>query len=84
VTDRLIPIATAVGAAWADELVRRLRADDREVVGAWPGTMSEARMRVLARLHVRLDAEVLDDLARVATLAARREWQQVSQPDPES
>jgi len=83
VTAKLAPIATAVGAAWAGEVVRRLRADDRAVVGAWPGTMSEARMRVLARLHLKLDAEVLDDLARVATVAARREWQQVSEPDLE-
>lgn len=83
-TAKLVPIATAVGAAWADEVVRQLRADDREIVGAWPGTMSEARVRVLARLHVKLEATVLDDLARVATLAARREWRQVSEPDPES
>jgi hypothetical protein len=77
------PIATAVGEAWADELVRGLRADRREVIGAWPGTMREARMRVLARLRLKLEAPVLDELARVATLAARREWQQVTQPDPE-
>jgi hypothetical protein len=78
-----VPIATAVGEAWAGEIVRVLRADKRKVVGAWPGTMSEARMRVLARLHMKLDVGVLDDLARVAILAARREWHQISQPDPE-
>jgi hypothetical protein len=68
--------ATAVGTAWADELVRVLRADNRKIVGEWPGTMSEARTRVLARLRRELDAAVLDDLARVAIIAARGEWQQ--------
>jgi hypothetical protein len=63
--------------------VRVLRADKRKVIAAWPETMSEARMRVLARLHRKFAVEVLDDLARVTILAARREWHQVSQPDPE-
>lgn len=78
-----IPIATAIGEAWASEVVRRLCADDREVIGPWPGTMSEARMRVLANLHIKLDVHLLHELARVANVAARREWQQISQPDPE-
>ena len=79
----LVPIATSVGEAWASELVRVFRANEREIVGAWPGTIGEARMRVLARLQRKLDVRVLDDLARVATVAARREWQQVTQPDME-
>jgi hypothetical protein len=83
VTDELVSTATTIGVVWADELVRGLRASNREVIGAWPGTIREARMRVLASLHIKLDTQVLDDLARVATVAARREWQQVSQPDPE-
>jgi hypothetical protein len=77
------PIATDVGVVWAAELVRQLRAAEREIVGSWPGTMSEARMRVLARLHRKLDVDLLDDLARIATLAARREWHQICQPDLE-
>lgn len=77
------PIATAVGVAWAAELVRQLRAAEREIVGSWPGTMSEARMRVLHRLHRKLEVDLLDDLARIATLAARREWHQICQPDLE-
>jgi hypothetical protein len=79
----LVPIATALGEAWASEIVGTLRAHERDVVGAWPGTMSEARMRVLARLHRKLDIAILYDLARVAFAAARREWHLVSQPDPE-
>jgi hypothetical protein len=77
------PIATDVGVTWAAELVRQLRAAEREIVGSWPGTMSEARMRVLHRLHRKLDVDLLDDLARIATLAARREWHQICQPDLE-
>ena len=79
----LSSIASAVGEAWAAELVQTLRANEREIIGAWPGTMREARMRVLARLHQQLDLAVLDDLARLVTVAARRDWQQISQPDPE-
>jgi hypothetical protein len=55
-------------------MVRALRDDEREIIGAWPGTISEAKMRVLARLARTLDVEVLADLARVATEAARRVW----------
>lgn len=78
------PIAIAVGEAWANEIVRSLRSDDREIIGAWPGTLREARMRIRAALRARLDVEVVEELARVAYLAARRGWQEVSQPDPES
>jgi len=68
------PIAMAIGLAWAHEMVGALREREREIVGAWPGTISEAKTRVLAQLARTLDREVLADLARVATGAARREW----------
>lgn len=68
-----------MGAAWAGELVHILRADNRKIVGEWPGTMTEARTRVLAQLRRKLDASVLNDLAKVAIVAARCEWQQVLQ-----
>lgn len=76
-------IAMAIGEAWAHEMVRALRHDEREIIGAWPGTISEAKMRVLVHLNHTLDLEVLADLARVATVAARREWLDVAIPDPE-
>jgi hypothetical protein len=79
----LQPVATAIGEAWASELVRSLRSEDREVIGPWPGTMSEARMRILASLRRKLDTQHLEQLAQIANLAARREWQEASQPDPE-
>ena len=78
------PIAIAVGEAWASELVRSLRSDDREIVGAWPGTLREARMRIRNVVRSRLDLQCIDELARVAYLAARRGWQEVSEVDPES
>lgn len=77
-------IAMAIGEAWAHELVRALRDDEREIVGAWPGTISEAKMRVLAHVNHLLDLQLLADLARVATVAARREWFNVAGRDPEA
>lgn len=78
------PIATAVGEAWANELVHSLRSDDREIIGAWPGTLREARMRIRVVLRTKVELHIIEELARIAYLAARRGWQEVSQPDPES
>ena len=80
----LRPIATAVGEAWAEELVRSLRTDDREIIGAWPGTLREARVRIRIAVRTKLDLDLFETLARVAYLAARRGWQEVSEVDPES
>ncbi|MCX5742770.1 MAG: hypothetical protein NT062_09765 [Proteobacteria bacterium] len=80
---KLDEVATAIGAAWASEIVHSLRSDDREIIGAWPGTMREARMRVVAAMATKLDLSVLDELARIANVAARRGWQEVSSVDPE-
>ena len=74
----------AIGEAWAHEIVRALRDDERAITGAWPGTISEAKMRVLVHLDNTLDLEVLADLERVATGAARREWLNVAERDPEA
>ena len=79
----LLPVAAAIGEAWASELVRSLRSEERDVIGPWPGTMREARFRVLAQLRMKLDTQHLDQLARAANLAAKRGWEGVSQPDPE-
>lgn len=73
----------AIGSAWAHEMARTLRDDEREIVGAWPGTISEARMRVLAELHHLPDLGVLADLARVATEAAKGEWLKLAARDQE-
>lgn len=88
----LAVLATELGQLWAQEYVRVLRAQDRDIVGAWPGTLSEARRQVLARSKAinRLapisvgEPELLDQLARLTNLAARRSWETVSEPDLES
>jgi hypothetical protein len=81
--DTLAEHASQIGAAWAEEYVRDLQAHSRAPVGAWPGTMSEARRRVVIKLAVALAPDRLQELARVVNLAARREWQMRSQPDLE-
>jgi hypothetical protein len=81
--DSLADRASQIGTEWAHEYVRTLRAQARAPVGAWPGTMSEARSRVVSRLAVVLDPEQLAELARVANLAARRGWREVCEPDLE-
>ena len=81
--DFLAERAEQIGATWAEEYVRDLQAHARAPVGAWPGTMSEARRRVVTQLAIVLAPERLQELARVANLAARRGWQMVSEPDLE-
>lgn len=77
-------IAIAVGERWANELVRSLRSDDREIIGAWPGTVREARARIRVAVRSRLELHLVEELARVAYVAARRGWQEVSEIDPET
>ena len=81
--DALTDRASRIGEAWAHDYVRELREQERAPVGAWPGTMREARMRVRSRLATVLDADRLDELARVANLAARRGWQKLCERDLE-
>jgi hypothetical protein len=78
------PVAHAVGEAWAHEIVLALRQDDREIVGAWPGTLGEARMRIRVALRSRIAPALLEELARVAYVAARRGWQAICVQDPEA
>jgi hypothetical protein len=70
----LSPTAVAVGEAWANELVSALRAQERVVVGAWPGTLREAHMRVRVAVRRKLELAQIDELAKVAYVAARRGW----------
>ena len=73
-SDWLAMRATEIGEAWAHEYVRDLLAQARPPVGAWPGTMSEARRRVVTHLAGAIDRLRVDELARLANLAARRGW----------
>jgi hypothetical protein len=79
----LHPIAVEIGEAWAQETIRTLRSERRAVIGAWPGTIGEARMRIRVVLRRKLDLEQLDGLARVAYVAARRNWHGLAEPDLE-
>ena len=81
--DFLAERASQIGAAWAEEYLRELQANERAAIGAWPGTMSEARRRVVTQLAIVLAPARLQELARVVNLAARRGWQKASEPDPE-
>jgi hypothetical protein len=87
--DTLLAEATAIGEAWASECADDLCAQERGVVGAWPGTVSEARSRVLARLPAArartsaLEPETLQLLARAVYDAARKSWHSISEPDLE-
>jgi len=84
VAPELLALATTIGQAWAQEYVRTLQQQERDIVGAWPGTIREARRQVLARIRAKLEPEQLDQLARITNLAARRGWETVSEPDLES
>lgn len=79
----LVTRATTIGEIWATECVRDLRAQHRDIVGGWPGTLREARRRVLAAMPRNTDPLLLDDLAKLTNLAARRGWESVSEPDLE-
>lgn len=79
----LVTRAGQLGEVWSHEYVRELRAQNRDIVGGWPGTLREARRRVLAAMPRNLDPLLLDELARITNLAARRCWEQVSEPDLE-
>ncbi len=81
---KLQPLAALIGAAWASELAHTLRAADRDVIGAWPGTMSEARTRLISSLRTKLDLKVLDELAKIVNVAARRSWHEASRAEPSS
>lgn len=85
-TDLLVSQARVIGETWAVDYVATLRDQERDIVGAWPGTVSEARRRVLARLpHSNaFEPELVKALACAAYDAARRSWQEVAEPDPES
>ena len=80
-------VASALGKAWAHDVANALHAQGRGAVGAWPGTLREARSRVLigipAARQPTFDVEALQTLARAVYDAARRCWDDLAEPDPE-
>lgn len=71
-----------VGAAWAAAVVAGLRREGRPIAGGWPGTLVEARSRVVPRLNAELDGRrltllSLEELSAVVTATyakARADW----------
>lgn len=87
-TLELIPsLSVALGEAWARDVADALRAQTRGVVGSWPGTLREARSRVLVGLppqrRSNVDPAALEALSRAVYNAARRCWDTFSEPDLE-
>jgi hypothetical protein len=81
-TPELDVLAEDVGRAWAAALADSVRAQDRDVAGGWPGTMTEAKGQVLAALHGRrITRAELCALSSTAYRAAQAQWRSVAQPD---
>lgn len=79
-------LAEATGAAWFEDEAVALRAAGRPLVGGWPGTVSEARTRVMngvarARGSV-LSREATAELAHVVYITARRRWEARATREP--
>jgi hypothetical protein len=73
-------LAAAEGLAWAVRSCEELRQQGRSIAGGWPGTLSQARVRVRVCMTARLDRgasltrDDLDWLARTIYLTAKAEW----------
>lgn len=66
---RLKNKADAEGRAWAASCSEALRKDGRRAEGGWPGTLSGARARVVARLLVRPEPSALVTNGEIEQLA---------------
>jgi hypothetical protein len=74
--------SAAVGTSWALECVNALRASGRLIEGGWPGTLPEARARILSKLSpelsahglLPLDAREVGLVASSTNAEARRSW----------
>lgn len=85
--ERARSLPLVLGEAWAHDVANALRAQTRSVVGSWPGTLREARHRVLFGLpemrRSKMNRDELDALAHAVYDAARRCWGDFSEPDLE-
>jgi hypothetical protein len=85
---QLLRMATVVGAAWMEWWYEHLRGEKRAVAGSWPGTISEARRRVLTQagtepgLSLPLTADELEATSRAANLHAKALWRARAIPEP--
>ena len=72
---------------WAQETARSLRNERRAAAGGWPGTLSEARLRVFQVLALasagQLPIEAHERLARLSYAAARKHWANQAEAEPD-
>lgn len=79
--------ARGEGFAWASWWRSELGRQSRRLAGGWPGTLTEARVRVARRIAVELGpefgltAEELEEAARSAYRTARHEWNESCEPE---
>jgi hypothetical protein len=79
-TQRLTRLADDAGRGWATSWCDDLHKQGRVAAGGWPGTITEARARLLARLNgekglgLPLAAAEVDALTKAAYVAAKNEW----------
>lgn len=79
-------LAAAEGMAWALRSCEELRLQGRPIAGGWPGTISQARLRMAACMAGRAQREPaltpadLDWLARTVYLTAKAEWLARAEP----
>jgi len=80
-------LAAAEGMAWAVSSCAELRSQGRSIAGGWPGTLSQARLRVAVCMTTQgrnpgraLTSADIDWLARTVYLTAKAEWLAQSEP----
>ena len=80
-------LAAAEGMAWAVSSFEELQRQGRSIAGGWPGTLSQARLRVAVRMAGQdrrptnpLTAADIDWLARTVYLTAKAEWLAQAEP----
>jgi hypothetical protein len=77
--------AAESGRAWAGDLSAQLRREGRRASGGWPGTLTEARSRVVGSIGKGepLPGRVeLHRLTRILYQAARSSWLRQRDADP--
>jgi hypothetical protein len=81
-----VPEARAMGVAWANELQKALRAENRRAAGGWPGTMREASFRVRPLTGTwnvvgcsSLNQEQSEQLTRTLYFSAKDTWRSQSE-----
>lgn len=75
------------GVAWAAWWRNELRRQERPVAGGWPGTLSEARKRIVARIIKELGPRFgaseseIQSATRATYGTAKRDWNDNRDPD---